>query len=94
MIILMMSLKEREFMLSDSFKVGLGVLGWFIILILKIWIVITLLFYVAKSIGLIGLRYWIFSIVGTVWCLYILGTFNIEDNSNSLNVFTGYDKEE
>ena len=93
MIILIMSLNEREFMLN-SVKLLLGVLGWFIILILKIWIVITLLFYVAKSIGLIGLRYWIFSIVGTVWCLYILGTFNIEDNSNSLNVFTGYDKEE
>lgn len=94
MIILIMSLKEREFMLSDSFKIVLGVLGWFIILILKVWIVITLLFYVAKSIGLNGVYYWVFSIVGTVWCLYILGTFNIEEQGNSLNVFTGYDKEE
>lgn len=81
-------------MLSDSFKIGLGVLGWFIILILKIWIVITLLFYIAKGIGLNGVYYWIFSIVGTVWCLYMLGTFNIEEKSNSLNILTEYDEEE
>ena len=78
----------------NSVKLLLGVLGWFIILILKIWIVLTLLFYVAKSIGLIGLTYWIFSIVGTVWCLYIIGTFDLEKQSNSLNILTGYDKEE
>ena len=74
----------------NSVKLLLGVLGWFIILILKIWIVLTLLFYVAKSIGLIGLTYWIFSIVGTVWCLYIIGTFDLEKQSNSLNILTGY----
>lgn len=81
-------------MLSDSFKVGLGVLGWFIILILKVWIVLTLLFYIAKSIGLNGMEYWVFSIVGAVWVLYILGTFDLENQSNSLNILTGYDEEE
>lgn len=80
-------------MLSDSFKVGLGVLGWFIILILKVWIVLTLLFYIAKSIGLNGVYYWVFSIVGTVWCLYILGTFNIEEQGNSLNILTKQEEE-
>lgn len=80
-------------MLSDSFKIGLGVLGWFIILILKIWIVLTLLFYIAKSIGLNGMEYWVFSIVGTVWCLYIVGTFNIEEQGNSLNILTKQEEE-
>lgn len=93
MIILIMSLKEREFMLSDSFKVGLGVLGWFIILILKVWIVLTLLFYIAKSIGLNGMEYWVFSIVGAVWVLYILGTFDLEKQSNSLNILTKKEEE-
>lgn len=80
-------------MLSDSFKVGLGVLGWFIILILKVWIVLTLLFYIAKSIGLNGMEYWVFSIVGTVWCLYILGTFDLENQSNSFNILTNQEEE-
>lgn len=81
-------------MLSDSFKIVLGVLGWFIILILKIWIVLTLLFYIAKSIGLNGMEYWVFSIVGTVWCLYLIGTFDLEKQSNSLNILNRYDEEE
>lgn len=88
-----MSLKEREFMLSDSFKIGLGVLGWFIILILKIWIVITLLFYIAKNIGLNGVYYWVFSIVGAVWVLYLIGTFDLEKQSNSLNILTKKEEE-
>lgn len=77
----------------NSVKLLLGVLGWFIILILKIWIVLTLLFYIAKSIGLNGMEYWVFSIVGTVWCLYILGTFNIEEQGNSLNILTKQEEE-
>lgn len=81
-------------MLSDSFKVGLGVLGWFIILILKVWIVLTLLFYIAKSIGLNGVYYWVFSIVGAVWVLYLIGTFDLEKQSNSLNILNRYDEEE
>lgn len=81
-------------MLSESFKIGLGVLGWFIILILKVWIVLTLLFYIAKNIGLNGIEYWVFSIVGAVWVLYLVGTFNIEEQGNSLNILTGYDEEE
>lgn len=81
-------------MLSDSFKIGLGVLGWFIILILKIWIVITLLFYIAKNIGLNGMEYWVFSIVGAVWVLYLIGTFDLEKQSNSLNILNRYDEEE
>lgn len=81
-------------MLSDSFKIGLGVLGWFIILILKIWIVITLLFYIAKNIGLNGVYYWVFSIVGAVWVLYLIGTFDLEKQSNSLNILNRYDEEE
>lgn len=93
MIILIMSLKEREFMLSDSFKVGLGVLGWFIILILKVWIVLTLLFYIAKSIGLNGMEYWVFSIVGAVWVLYILGTFDLKKQGNSLDILIKKEEE-
>ena len=93
MIILIMSLKEREFMLSDSFKIGIGVLIWTVILVLKAWIVLTLLFYIAKNIGLNGVYYWVFSIVGTVWCLYILGTFDLENQSNSFNILTNQEEE-
>lgn len=80
-------------MLSDSFKIVLGVLGWFIILILKVWIVLTLLFYIAKSIGLNGMEYWVFSIVGAVWVLYLIGTFDLEKQSNSLNILTKQEEE-
>ena len=92
MIILIMSLKEREFMLN-SVKLLLGVLGWFIILILKIWIVLTLLFYVAKNIGLNGMEYWVFSIVGAVWVLYLIGTFDLEKQGNSLDILIKQDEE-
>lgn len=92
MIILIGSLKEREFMLN-SVKLLLGVLGWFIILILKIWIVLTLLFYVAKNIGLNGMEYWVFSIVGAVWVLYLIGTFDLEKQSNSLDILIKQDEE-
>lgn len=80
-------------MLSDSFKIVLGVLGWFIILILKIWIVITLLFYIAKNIGLNGMKYWVFSIVGAVWVLYILGTFDLKKQGNSLDILIKKEEE-
>lgn len=73
-------------MLSDSFKIGLGVLIWVVILVLKAWIVLTLLFYVAKSIGLNGMEYWIFSIVGAVWVLYFIGTFDLKKRGNSLDI--------
>lgn len=93
MIILIMSLKEREFMLSASFKIGLGVLGWFIILILKIWIVLTLLLYIAKNIGLNGIEYWVFSIVGAVWILYLIGTFDLKKQGNSLDILMKQEEE-
>lgn len=93
MIILIMNLKEREFMLSESFKILIGVLIWFIILILKVWIVLTLLFYIAKNIGLNGMEYWVFSIVGAVWVLYILGTFDLEKQSNSFDILTKQEEE-
>lgn len=93
MIILIMNSKEREFMLSDSFKIGLGVLIWVVILVLKVWIVLTLLFYIAKSIGLNGMEYWVFSIVGAVWVLYLIGTFDLEKQSNSLDILIKQDEE-
>ena len=77
----------------NSVKLLLGVLGWFIILILKIWIVLTLLFYVAKNIGLNGMKYWVFSIVGAVWVLYLIGTFDLEKQSNSLDILIKQDEE-
>lgn len=80
-------------MLSESFKIGLGVLIWFVILVLKAWIVVTLLFYIAKNIGLDGMEYWVFSIVGTVWCLYIIGTFDLEKQSNSFDILIKKEEE-
>lgn len=80
-------------MLSASFKIGLGVLGWFIILILKIWIVLTLLFYIAKNIGLNGIEYWVFSIVGAVWILYLIGTFDLKKQGNSLDILMKQEEE-
>lgn len=81
-------------MLSDNFKIGIGVLMWHILLVLKAWIVLKILFYIAKNIGLNGMEYWVFSIVGAVWILYIIGTFDLEKQSNSFNILTGYDEEE
>lgn len=80
-------------MLSASFKIGLGVLGWFIILILKIWIVLTLLLYIAKNIGLNGIEYWVFSIVGAVWILYLIGTFDLKKQGNSLDILMKQEEE-
>lgn len=80
-------------MLSDSFKIGLGVLIWVVILVLKAWIVLTLLFYVAKSIGLNGMEYWIFSIVGAVWVLYLIGTFDLKKRGNSLDILIKQEEE-
>ena len=77
----------------NSIKLLLGVLGWFIILILKIWIVLKLLFYVAKNIGLNGMEYWVFSIVGAVWVLYLIGTFDLEKQSNSLDILIKQEEE-
>lgn len=93
MIILIMNLKEREFMLSESFKIGIGVLIWNILLVLKAWIVLKLLFYIAKNIGLNGMEYWVFSIVGAVWILYIIGTFDLEKQSNSFNILIKQEEE-
>ena len=93
MIILIMSLKENDFMLSESFKIGLGVLIWVVILVLKAWIVLTLLFYIAKNIGLKGVYYWIFSIVGAVWVLYLIGTFDLKKQGNSLDILIKQEEE-
>lgn len=80
-------------MLSESFKIGLGVLIWNILLVLKAWIVLKLLFYIAKNIGLNGMEYWVFSIVGAVWVLYIIGTFDLEKQSNSLDILIKQEEE-
>lgn len=64
-------------------KFGLCVVLWCVTLLVQVWIVIKILGYVAYLVGLTGLWYWLFTLVGTVWCLNLIGTF--EKKSRALD---------